>query len=325
MTTRTKVLQELEKNRNTHISGEKLGTSLDISRAAVHKAIKELREEGYDISAVSNKGYCLSEESDVVSPQGISMHLKKNKGSKILVFKTLNSTNKKAKELAAEGAESGTIVIANEQTEGRGRLGRSFYSPADTGIYLSLIIRPNVKAQKGVLITTFASVAVCRAIESVFGLQCEIKWVNDVLLNKRKICGILTEGITDFETGNLEHVILGIGVNFTTENFPDDIKNKAGSIQNTENKHIIRNKFIAELIDQLADITQEIQNGIFIEEYKNRSAALGKEIEVLGHENIRYGKAIDIDESGGLVISLENGENEILNSGEISIKGDFYD
>ena len=227
MSVKQSVLQALEENRKICISGEQLAKTLNISRSSVWKAIKSLKDEGYCIAATTNKGYRLETGSDVLSYEGMLPWLApQNKNLTIKVYKTIGSTNQVAKKMAIDGEAQGTVIISEEQTQGRGRMGRSFFSPAKSGIYMSLILRPNVYAHEAVLVTTAASVGVCRAIEKVTDKNPQIKWVNDIFLDDKKICGILTEAVTNFETGLVECVIIGIGLNFRLpeENFPAGIK-----------------------------------------------------------------------------------------------------
>ncbi len=330
MSTKTKILKVLEENRSINISGEQIANSIGISRSAVWKAINELKKDGYEIHSSTNKGYRLSCDNDIISSEGIKLFLKNDFVQDIFVYKSLQSTNKTAKQLALDFAKNGTVVIANEQTNGRGRMGRSFFSPPDTGIYMSIILRPNTTVQNAALITTLASVAVCSAIEKVLNINTSIKWVNDILLNGKKICGILTEAATDFESGNIDYVVLGIGINFCTEKkmFPIEIINTAESLFDKKKSGYIRNHLIAEIINEISEkmdyIVDEIKSKEIIYEYKKRSIVVGKNIEIIQNNNIRHAKALDIDEHGGLVVQLKNNEVETLTSGEISIRGDFY-
>jgi len=330
MTTRESVLKALEENKGFAVSGEELANSLNISRAAVWKAIQELRKEGYRIDAVTNRGYCLASDSDVLSAEGILPYVKRDSmEGRIHVFKSLESTNLTAKKMALEGAPAGTVVIAEEQTRGRGRLGRSFFSPSG-GIYLSLVLRPPLKAAKSVLITTAASVAVCKAIEDATGISCRIKWVNDIYKGDKKICGILTEAVTDFETGNIDYIVLGIGINYKApqSGFPAELSGIAGSLyEGTPGAG--RNRLIAEIINQILEIDETLFTKDFIREYKNRSFILGKDILVINaaasneEPNPAEGipaTAVDIDEEGGLVIRYPDGRLETLKSGEVSIR-----
>lgn len=333
MSTKTHVLSILEEKKGSTVSGEELANQLQVSRAAIWKAIQELRKEGYTIDAITNRGYSLSSESDVLSIQGIQPYLRHQEVSdKIQVFKTLESTNQTAKRLALDGAPVGTAVISEEQTKGRGRRGRSFFSPSDSGIYMSMLLEPRFDVSKSVLITTAASVAVCKAIEKVCGIDCQIKWVNDVYYRNKKICGILTEAVTDFESGHIESIILGIGVNFSTAKsaFPQELTETAGSLfEGISTGEISRNRLIAEIIDQVLTINDQLESRAFIPEYKKRSFVLGKDIRVFqtitpasdpDAEEAPIAKAVDIDDDGGLVVQYQDGSIATLNSGEISIR-----
>ncbi len=336
MSTRGNVLKALEENKGKAVSGEELANRFNISRAAIWKAIQELRREGYRIEAITNKGYSLAPDSDVLSAEGILPHVTRPfMEDRIHVFQSVESTNLTAKKMALDGADAGTVVIAEEQTKGRGRMGRSFYSPSSSGIYMSFILRPRFDTAKSVLITTAASVAVCKAIEAVTGLECRIKWVNDVYYRDKKICGILTEAVTDFESGQIEHIVLGIGINFSTV-FPEELSGIAGSLyeeasSNTEGGKIpvSRNRLIAEVINQVLEINEKLESRDFIPEYRKRSFVIGKEILIIPtglqskEANLSGGiqaTAVDIDEDGGLMVRYADGTTATLNSGEISIR-----
>lgn len=323
MSVKKSVLQALEENRENSISGEQLAKTLNVSRSSVWKAIKSLKEEGYTIGATTNKGYRLQADSDVLSYEGIRPWLApKNQEIIIKAFKTIGSTNQEAKKMAMDGAIQGTVIISEEQTQGRGRLGRSFYSPANSGIYMSLVLRPKVYANEAVLVTTAASVGVCRAIKEVTDKDTQIKWVNDIYLENKKICGILTEAVTNFETGLVECVIIGIGLNFRQpeNNFPEDLKEIVGSLFEKKPDTLTRNHLVAEMINGILELCEDLTNRDFLEEYKKRSMVLGHKIKVHHQNNWSLARAIDISDDGGLIIENENGELEILNSGEISIR-----
>lgn len=333
MSTRGNVLKALEENIGLTISGEELASRLNLSRAAIWKAIRELRREGYSIDAITNKGYCLAQDSDLLSVEGILPHIKnKLLMDRIHVFKSLESTNLTAKKIALDGALPGTVVISEEQTKGRGRMGRSFYSPPAGGIYMSFILEPRFDVTKSVLITTAASVAVCKAIETVTGISCQIKWVNDIYMGTKKICGILTEAVTDFESGHIDYIILGIGINYSTSEaaFPKELSGIAGSLfEDSSDNGITRNRLIAEVINQVLEINEKLETREFIEDYKSRSFVLGKDIRIIPtagldkERNLADGipaTAVDIDGNGGLVVRYQDGSVGTLNSGEISIR-----
>lgn len=324
MSTKSNILKILEQNRGQSVSGESLAQELYISRNAIWKAINELRQDGYVIKAVTNKGYVFEAENDIISAEGIKTYIEnKHKLSDIYVYSSLTSTNTEAKRLACNGAKDKTVIISNEQTAGRGRMGRSFFSPCDAGIYMSVILRPALNVIDSGLVTTAASVAVCRAITKLYNhLSPKIKWVNDILLDGKKVCGILTEAGMDFESGTVEYVIVGIGINISTNNFPDALKPIATTLKGSE--VIPRNRITAKILHELFSITDNLNVYNFMDEYKQYSAVLGKDIEIIHGDMRSFGKAIDINENGGLVARLHNGTIVTLTSGEISIRGDFY-
>ena len=193
MSVKDEVLKELENNKGDYISGGQLADNLGVSRNSVWKAIKALEKSGYEINAIPNKGYCLAEKNDILSSYSIKQHLK-NPHLDISVFSSVTSTNTILKEMAEQGAKEGTVIIAEEQTAGRGRTGKQFYSPKGTGIYISILLRPDIPAEESLFLTTSAAVATARAIEDVSDKRALIKWVNDIYLEDKKTCGILTEG-----------------------------------------------------------------------------------------------------------------------------------
>lgn len=233
-----------------------------------------------------------------------------------------DSTNRYCKELGIAGAPEGTVVIANRQSAGRGRLGRSFFSPEEKGIYMSILLRPRLELQRASLITSMAAVAVARAIERVSKLPTGIKWVNDIYLNRKKVCGILTESGLNAQTGALEYAVLGIGVNVGIMEFPEDLKEIATSVSNECGLEIAKEELIEEILKELEVWYPTLTDGSFLKESRERSVLLGKEILVLD-ATVSGGSysatAIDLDEMGHLMIERQ-GERVILNSGEISIR-----
>ena len=238
--------------------------------------------------------------------------------SDIQIFSELDSTNRYLKELAKEGADEGTVIIANKQSAGRGRLGRSFFSPEETGIYMSILLRPNIELQKSVRITSMAAVAVARAIERVSGIETKIKWVNDVFLNGKKVCGILTESGIDFTTETLDYAVLGIGINVGKIQFPEQLKEIATSVCNECHHIVTRNNLIVEILNELEYWYSSLWDGRFLQESRKRSILLGKDILVIGSGEQNY-EAIDLDDMGHLWIEKE-GNREMLHSGEVSVK-----
>lgn len=322
MSVKENVLKVLENRRDNFISGEDLAKNLGVSRNAVWKAVKSLQNEGYDINAVTNKGYCLLSNSDVISTMGIKKYLKNSENYDIKVYKTLSSTNTVAKEMASKGVKEGTVIVAEEQTAGRGRQGKTFYSPSKTGVYMSIILRPKITAEQSLNITTASAVAVCKVIEEVCNRPAKIKWVNDVYCDDKKVCGILTEASFGLESGYIEYVVLGIGINVKPpkNGFPDDINDIASyvtQIQTTD----VRNKIIAKVIEYFWDYYLKLSEMTYFDEYRKRNILVGRDVYILKSDNKVQAKAIGIDENCGLIVENENGR-QILTAGEVSIKLD---
>ena len=232
----------------------------------------------------------------------------------ITIHKVTGSTNEDAKALAVAGAVHGTMVLAEEQTRGRGCLGRSFYSPKSSGVYMSIVLRPNLAMTDAVLITTAASVAVSRAVEEVSDQMPGIKWVNDVFVNEKKICGILTEAVSGFESG----VVVGIGINVRDPGFPDELKQVAGSLAG-QRRDFSRNRLAALVANHLLAFSAALPDRSFLEEYRKRSILLGKPIRFLENNVWCDAVAVDVDNSGGLVIETATGRRT-LTSGEVSVR-----
>ena len=311
MSLKNDILYELL-NNDDYISGQALAKKFSKSRAAVWKAVKSLIHDGYDIDAVTNRGYKLTDSNNLISAQSIKAAVKSD--VEVLYFPSVDSTNNCCKRLLADGKNGVFLVTADEQTAGRGRQGKSFYSPPLTGVYFSLVIRPRTTLQNAVTATTAAAVAVCKAIEKLTDKKPKIKWVNDVYLDGKKICGILTEAVTNFEDATVESVIIGIGINITTVDFPEDVPS-AGSL----NAKISRNRLIAEITSELLEIAQGDYNA-FIAYYRSHSMVIGEKIKFIHNAKVTAATAVAIDETGGLEVELENGEHTVLRSGEISIR-----
>jgi BirA family biotin operon repressor/biotin-[acetyl-CoA-carboxylase] ligase len=324
MNLKQEVLTKLESNRGVSISGAKLAKELYVSRNAVWKAIKSLQEDGYSITAVTNKGYCLSDNTDILSAQSISKYLNTNSDNlKIEVYKTISSTNSVLKKEAELGEPEGKVIIAEEQTSGRGRMGREFYSPPDTGIYMSILLRPTITAEESLFITTSAAVAVAKAIETVAGCKASIKWVNDIYCFDKKVCGILTEGAMDIENGKLKYAVLGIGVNVIQPkgDFPGDLKKIATAIfkdgdYTTDGK----SRLAAEILNYFWKYYKSLENREFMEEYINRSFLIGEEINIISGNAFRKAVAIGIDKECRLIVREEDETITTISSGEVSIR-----
>lgn len=322
MNLKDQVLGILEKNRGRTISGTKMANQFSVTRSAIWKVIKTLEKDGYNIKAVTNKGYCLMDNNDIISAESIIPYLKGEAINFDLdVRQKVTSTNAIVKDMANQGEKEGKVVIASEQTEGRGRMGRKFYSPNDTGIYFTILLRPKLNLEDSLLITTTAAVAVAEAIEKVAPVKAEIKWVNDIFVDKKKVCGILTEASIDLESAGLKYAVLGIGINITTNIFPDEISLSAGSIFNEKPKdRPITSILVAEILNNLSLYMNSFDDKSHIAKYRDRSFLLGKEILVIKENDKIPALAIDIDDKARLVVEYQDKTRESLSSGEVSIR-----
>lgn len=323
MTTKDKLLQLFESNKGIYFSGEELAEKLCVSRAAVWKAVKSLRNDGYSIDAVTNKGYCLSEKTDILSPQGIRKYLNPDcQNLQISVLPTVDSTNALVREKANCGIAEGYTVIANEQSSGRGRYGRTFYSPQGTGAYLSMLLRPiSYSTREALGITTMAAVAMCEAIEEVSEVKPQIKWVNDIFVNGKKVCGILTEGSISIESGLLEYAVLGIGLNVYVpeQGFPEELQKIAGAVFDTPQDDM-KNRVIAAFINRFMEYYKARNSAEYIEKYRSHSLVIGKNITAVSSGQKRNASVTGIDDECRLQVRYENGESASLSYGEIEIR-----
>ena len=314
MSVKQNVIALLEENRSKVISGQELANQLHVSRAAIWKAIKTLKEEGYNIEATTNKGYVLLENSDVLSKQGIAYYLTEE--IDIFSYKTIDSTNTQMKKLAINGGKNHSVIVSEEQSAGRGRFGRSFYSPAQKGVYMSVLLKTGDSLQNATMITIKTAVAVRRAIAKLYDIEVAIKWVNDLYYRGKKVCGILSEAISDFESGMIEAIISGIGINVSTDNFPLEIASIATSLGLQEAN---RNQFIAEILNQLFAIIDE-DFKLVLNEYRMASCILHKQITFNQKGEQFTGLVREINDLGNLVVS-SNGAEMVLTAGEVSIIG----
>lgn len=322
MSTKEKVLSALENAEGEYVSGEKLADIIGVSRNAIWKAVNSLKNDGFNIDAVSNNGYRLIPETSSVYENRIRKYLTASElGKKIICFREIDSTNNYAKKIAHENAEHGTAVISEIQTAGKGRMGRTFVSPSNTGVYISIIIKNNLNAETAQLITSCAAVSVCQAIDKVCGTDTQIKWVNDIFLNGKKICGILTEASMSFETGTLEYAVIGIGINvYSVKNvFDSNLLETASSIEDECNLKADRSRICAEILNALEKNISSLENHDFISEYKKRSCIVGNYVMVSKGNTEKKAFAYDIDDNACLKVRYEDGSEEALNSGEARI------
>ena len=320
MSTKDTVLALFERNKGFYVSGEKIALDLNISRTAVWKAVKKLQNEGYEIKAVTNRGYCLDKDSDVLSVHGIRSFLSSECSClRPEVFVTVDSTNNVCREKASQGEEEGYVAVAGAQTSGRGRRGRSFYSPAGSGIYMSILLRPDGFTEEQLLkITTMAAVAVNDSIEKVSGKKAGIKWVNDILIDGKKVCGILSEAAYRPD-GALDCVIVGIGINAypPAGGFPAGISDTACSVFDYQSPGL-KNELAAEVLNFFMHYYRSGED--FTGEYRKNCVVPGNEISVIRPDKSVKAYALGLDDDLGLIVRYEDGTEDVLRSGEISIR-----
>ncbi|MGL4791951.1 MAG: biotin--[acetyl-CoA-carboxylase] ligase [Anaerotignaceae bacterium] len=314
-------LLDLLKSTNDYLSGEEIGEALGVSRASVWKYINALRKEGYEIEAVTNRGYKINNTFQVLNEREISKSLNTWEfGKELYVIETVDSTNNKVRELAQNGAKEGCTVIAETQTGGKGRLGRPWKSPPGNGVWISVLLKPEIAPQNVSSITLLAGLSVCKVLRALFGVNAEIKWPNDVLLNGKKLCGILTEMNAQMES--VDFVIVGIGINVNNASFPKDIEDVATSIYQNIGKEVNRIPIICELLKELeknyAIYKQKGFSGIRAE-YSNLCVTLNKEVKVIAKDGF-IGKAVEITDEGELVVEKSDKTRVTVFSGEVSIR-----
>lgn len=305
------------------LSGESMSRELGVSRAAVWKAMETLRDQGYVIHSRPGLGYRLLSSPDVLSP-GELTRPGQAVGNRVVCLDVTDSTNNECKRLAAQGADSGLVVIAGEQTGGKGRRGRSFQSLPGKGLYLSVLLRPQVSLREVQQLTAWCAVAVCRAVEGLTSLPCGIKWVNDPLLEGKKLCGILCElGLDD--DGRLDYVVAGIGINVsqTPEDFGPELARMATSLGQHMASPPRRSDVAAALIEELNALCSAFpaQTALYLEEYRRRCVTTGREVTLLKGGQERRAFAQQINGDFTLRVRLEDGSEEDVFSGEASVRG----
>jgi BirA family transcriptional regulator, biotin operon repressor / biotin---[acetyl-CoA-carboxylase] ligase len=318
-----KILDVFREETGKIISGEDLSLRLNVSRTAVWKHIKTLRLLGYQIIALPSQGYRLLSSPNILLPEEIMSGLDTSRiGNKILRLDNIGSTNNEAFKLAEEGAEEGTVVIADTQNKGKGRLGREWLSPPGVNIYCSVILRPPILPVSAYQLTFLSAVAVARAVEQTVPLQPRIKWPNDILLNGRKIAGLLNE--MSAETEKVNFVILGIGVNLNmnTKQFPDNLRHPASSLMIESGIEVERKAFFKTLIkelDILYDCYLRYGDGPVREEWIQRCDMLGKSVSVSGSGALISGVVTGVDDHGALLVRLPDGSVEQVLSGDVTL------
>jgi BirA family biotin operon repressor/biotin-[acetyl-CoA-carboxylase] ligase len=321
------ILQKLKENDLSFVSGELLSQLAGVSRTAIWKSIQQLRNEGYIIESSPNKGYKLSLIPDILNPNEITYKLNtKLIGRAVKCFEVLDSTNVYAKKAAAEGCIDGTVITAETQTAGRGRLGRDWYSPGGLGIWLSIVLRPSISPEHVQLITLAASVAVVNALKAATGIQTGIKWPNDIILDGRKVCGILTEMSCEADSINYAVIGIGLNVNQKSQDFSGELTDKATSltIHSGEKTLYNRLKIVRNLLYEFERAylnINEYKIADILKEWKKYSVTIGKEVRIISKDRQFTGIAEDLTEDGRLVVISSDGEKKEILSGEISVRG----
>lgn len=315
---KNKILNIL-KNSGDYISGEKISEQLNISRAAVWKHIKNLKNSGYEIESVTNKGYRLIFSPDLLSAGEITKGLNTEFiGRKLIIFDETDSTNTQAK--LHSSYPEGSVFIAEVQNHGKGSRGRQWLSPRGTGIWHTILLKPDISLMEVSQITLIAGLAVCRAI----GLGAQIKWPNDIVIGSKKVCGILTE--MSAETDMINYVVCGIGINVNDKDFPPEISHRATSMYLESGQKYTRNEIIARLLNEFEGVYKKFLEGgltAVLDDYKKSCVTLGREVSVIFKKETVAGRAVDIDDSGALIVETDSGRITV-NSGEVSVRG-IYD
>lgn len=321
---RGRILEILRAGGQEPVSGEELSRQLDVSRTAVWKHIQALKAEGYDIESVPKKGYVLKSAPDRLKPAEIITHLKtKWLGHSIHYCESVDSTNNVAKRLAEEGCDNGLVVVSEEQRGGKGRLSRGWFSPFACGDWFSVVLKPPFLPQEASKCTLMAAVAVVKAVNKYSGVNAAIKWPNDILLNGRKLVGILTEMSAEF--GKINYIVIGTGINVNVPKniLPDDIKDCAISVADAAQEPVSRVQILADVLFYMEELYEAVLKDGFapvLEEWRKYSCTLGQQVKVIAPGETYSGLAVDIDSDGLLIVKKDDGTVEKVIAGDVSIR-----
>lgn len=313
---------KLLKERNQYLSGEEISNLLGVSRTAIWKHMNTLKAEGYLIESQTNRGYRLLQVPDRLFPEEIKEYLHTEKIGRTIVYQeTVNSTNLVAKEVAEKGFVEGTVAVSEMQTGGKGRLGRTWYAPFGTGIWMSMIVKPEIIPMDAPKITLLTAVSVAQAVRQETGIKPGIKWPNDLLINGKKICGILTEMKADMD--RIHYVIIGIGINVNEEQFPADIRETATSLKLETGKAINRAGLAAVVLNKWEENYQDFLQGGFSRikpRWKEYTVNLGADVTVNTLQGVIQGRAVDIDDEGMLLVEDSEGIMHKIVAGDVSLR-----
>lgn len=321
---RKRILELLRASGSDPVSGEEISKQLEVSRTAIWKHIQALKNEGYEIESVPKKGYILKETPDRLFPDEISSRLKtKWLGHSICYKDRVDSTNTVAKSIANSGCENGLLVVAEEQGAGKGRLSRGWISPYAKGIWFSVVLKPPFLPQEASKCTLLAAVSVVKTINKIKGVNAAIKWPNDVLLNGKKLVGILTEMNAEF--GHINYIVIGTGVNTNgkPEDYPEEVRDLAVSVADVAEEPFTRVDLLADMLKNMEDLYELVLEKGFapvLDEWRKYSCTLGQDVKVIAPDMTYFGKAVDIDEEGLLIVEKDDGTVEKVVAGDVSIR-----
>ena len=310
-------------HQGEYLSGEAVSREIGVTRSAVWKAAGRLRQEGWILESGSNRGYRLAQVPDLVTAPVVEHFLPAPRSAPVLCFEELDSTITHGQRLILEGTPDRTVVIADRQTGGMGRMGRSFLSPGGVGVYLSYLLVPGCSGERLSLLTSCAGLAVCGAISACTGLEPRIKWPNDVILNRRKVCGILTRLVSDGEDGSISWAVIGIGINVGQREFPPELADKAVSLR-MAGRPVLRAELAAELIRRLDGIFSaggwKEGDPALLGELRCLSCTLGQPVVGVSPTGEEQGEAGDLAPDGSLLVRVPGGIRAV-SSGEVSVRG----
>ena len=319
---------KLLREADGYVSGQQLCEKFGVSRTAVWKVIRQLQEEGYQVEAVRNKGYHIVDSPDVMTKEELDSLMDTQwAGRNIVYYDSVDSTNLRIKQMGDEGAPEGTLAVADKQTAGRGRRGRSWDSPSGSSIYMSLLLRPKIEPDQAPMLTLVMALSVAEGImdcgDSCGNPDVKIKWPNDIVYQGKKLCGILTEMSADMD--QIHYVIVGIGINVQMTDFPKEIQNTATSLKLVTGKTLLRNELLAKVLEEFEVLYEQFVSAESLKnlkaEYESRLANKDNRVNVLAPSGAWQGICLGIKEDGALLVQREDGKVEEVIAGEVSVRG----
>lgn len=312
------------RQRDGFVSGQALCEKLGVSRTAVWKCINTLKKEGYEIESVTRKGYRLLQSPDLLTEESIRGYLSEEVWpGRIVCFSSVDSTNEEAKRRAVLGEKDGTLFVSDNQTSGKGRRGRVWFSPEGRDIFCTMLLRPKIPVENASVLTLVTALASAAVLEQYSGEHCRIKWPNDIILHDKKICGILTE--MALEMDEISYVVVGVGFNINRKEFPREIEDMASSLYRETGKQTIRAAFLADFIREFQQryriFLQEQSFVPFMKEYEKRLINIGRDVRIIRRDQEFVRRAVGVNEKGELLVQNEAGKIECICSGEVSVRG----